>query len=282
MVEIRPQAIWPNTLLVGVIGLFGACISNVEISGAPCPCPSGYRCCATLNDTCVRDVEGACPSAYPASSRSECQIDDDCPLHELCRSWTLAAAGEVAGPKECRRTCVGAYVCATGEVCEATPHDGRLLDATNVALACLPETSPAGCEGLTCRSCGAERVGVAFCDGAEVKGCFVALHETCGVTCLTVPIQQCGTADCVESADGAQCPQWVFSSWCLEFDCNACGASGTSGSVFCSGDEVVACRAVPVHGDQCNGQCTCDEICVRDVIESCAGPCSEEGGAHCP
>jgi hypothetical protein len=257
-----------------------ACISGVEIEGAPCPCPEGYQCCATLNDMCLAEEE-ACPHTHPPSSRRHCRTDADCLSNELCQSWTLAG-GEPAGPGECRWSCGGDHPCAPGETCAPTLHDGRPLDTVHAALTCVAETPPGGCEGLDCRQCGPEQVGRSYCEENGVAGCFLALHPVCGLTCRELRFEDCGAVDCVETDKGARCAEGVFQVGpCDERDCAACGPPGKAGGVFCDGNEVVACTSLPAWDALCPGACECEEICLREVVAACDGACVETGGARC-
>jgi len=208
-------------------------------------------------------------------------MDQECPFRELCQAWKLPE-GQLAGPGECRWNCSGEHPCAAGETCAPTLHDGQLLDAVNVALACAPETPAQGCEGLECHQCAPEHMGRSFCVEDVVYGCFLALHPVCGLTCQALQFEDCGSFGCRETALGASCVEGVFGpDWCTEFDCADCGPSGEPGSLFCDGNEVVACTSLPMHDELCTGTCACEQICRRKVVASCDGKCVESGGAHC-
>src|SRR3989339_1271159 len=53
-----------------LFNLVSTCVSHVEIEGAPCPCPEGYSCCATLSG-CIPS-HTLCPNTYSPSSNKSC------------------------------------------------------------------------------------------------------------------------------------------------------------------------------------------------------------------
>jgi hypothetical protein len=56
---------WPTRLLVVLVVIVNllACIDEFAISGAPCPCPQGYRCCPQ-DQVCAKEPDGAGGASY--------------------------------------------------------------------------------------------------------------------------------------------------------------------------------------------------------------------------
>lgn len=257
-----------SLLFVGLVGAAGlACVSHVSIEGAPCPCPEpAMTCCPTLQQ-CVSSPE-ACPRTYPASSLQPCRLDRDCSLGELCESWTVD--GAPAGPGQCRRACSDGLSCAPGEVCDPAPHDGRPLADVQVARMCVSEIPEPGCEGQGCHACPEGTPGGSYCKGNTVMGCLFAAHPRCGLTCRQATLSECEPKRCLVQDGVAQCEKENLVgdiSPCVEFACDQC--VDKEGSFFCDGSSVSACVAMPIAKASCQGGCTCDQVCVREVIQTC-------------
>jgi len=266
---------------LGVVAALAAgCIAEVGIEGAPCPCPSGYECCASLGGTCI-PVAAECPASAPPSGSARCERDEDCPRGELCRAWS-GPDGAEGGPGECRRACDGTFPCADGERCAPTLHDGLPLDATNVALACQSADPEEGCEACGCAGSGVASLGRTRCEDDTVRGCFLALHPTCGLVCHDLLVEVCDDRPCVAGADGAVCqPGRGGPEPCATFPCGACEPAAP-GATACDGDAVVACVTLPTWDGLCLGPCECDRLCRRDVLASCPNGCVEDdAGARC-
>lgn len=269
-------------LLAGFVGALGlACVSHVPVEGAPCPCPEpGMTCCPTLL-TCVSSME-SCPAMHSSSSRQSCRSDGECPKGELCESW--AVEGTPAGPGQCRRDCSDGFACAQGEVCDPAPHDGRPLEDLQVARLCVSAIPDPGCEGQGCHECPVGTLGSTYCEGHSVRGCFLATHPKCGLTCRPVSVSECGLRRCLVQEGVAQCDKENLVgpvSPCLRLDCAPCGDK--AGSVFCDGGSLTVCVALPSAKISCEGPepCTCPQICAREVVQSCASCSTNDGLSTC-
>jgi hypothetical protein len=212
------------------------------------------------------------------SSQQACQVDGDCSPGELCESWTVD--GVLAGPGRCRRDCSAGYACAPGELCDPAPHDGKPLQDVQVARMCVSEIPESGCEGMGCHTCPPGTLGGTYCDGDKVRGCFLATHPKCGLTCRPILVSDCGQASCVVDNGVAQCP--VLAVWggpCLDLDCSAC--KGPPGSFFCDGGSVSVCVAIPTTKVSCEHGCTCAQLCAREVVRTCASCSTVDGSPAC-
>jgi hypothetical protein len=260
--------------------LFGpgvaACVPHVAVDGAPCPCPEGFDCCATLSQ-CI-PAGGQCPATYPPSSMRTCRWDSDCTPNEMCQSWI--SGGTPAGPGVCRRCCPDRYTCADGEVCELAPHDNRPLEDMSLGRICVPAAPPAGCESQGCRDCDLSQLGNTFCDGNRVRGWFLALHPRCGLTCRSILVTDC-TPDTCEIFDGtARCAGVAnHASPCAALSCSQCGAA--PGSFFCDGTKLAVCASLPIDDVTCGGACGCRQVCSREVVRSCTSCVVESSGPSC-
>jgi hypothetical protein len=233
-------------------------------------------CCRTLQK-CVSSIE-ACPNTYPASSQQSCRSDGDCPLGELCESWTVE--GAPAGPGRCRRDCSEGYTCAQGELCDPAPHDGRSLQDVQVARMCVSANPEPGCEGQGCHTCPVGTLGGTYCEGNTVRGCFFATHPKCGLTCRPVLVSDCDRQNCFMEAGVAQCEKVnVYGSPCFDLSCSKCG--GEPGSFFCDGGAVSVCVAIPATRVSCGGECECDQLCAREVVQTCASCSLADGTPTC-
>lgn len=279
----RTRSIPPGMILVTALALSGtACVPELTVEGAPCPCPDNKVCCESLA-TCLAPGDD-CPQAYPPSSQTPCEHDTDCPTGEACQAWTLED-GTQAGPRECRHACPDRdRTCAQGEVCQPAPLDGRALGDVHIGWLCLPEQPPAGCEDLSCRDC--ERAGGSYCDptGEIVLGCFLAVHPACGLSCNLIEMQRCEDpgSHCEASAEGAWCTDsQVDGDICSQYPCALCPGDGP-GDLVCDADAVQTCATVVVTADMCEqAPCSCEQACTQVVVETCPEGCSMDNGAHC-
>ncbi|MBN2360903.1 MAG: hypothetical protein JXR83_15715 [Deltaproteobacteria bacterium] len=259
---------------IAVLGFSVGCVPHLAIEGAPCPCPTGYQCCPTLH-SCL-EPGSACPDRFPQSSGQQCDRDADCPASEICAAWTAAGSGDVIGLRQCRQRCSGEFSCADGERCRPTLHDAQPTTELNLVSACLPQEQPASCAAASCDACPTERQGELFCADGDVHGCFFSVDATCGVICQDVEVIDCDLRGCEETETSAKCAIPSYDTEpCDVFDCAACPAEQSPHQVYCSGDSVVACYAMPYQGEGCG------QICLQQTIESCQQACSEQGGAHC-
>lgn len=255
------------------IFLFGSCVPHVSITGATCPCPGGFVCCETLS-VCIK-TKDHCPDVYLPSTQTECDHDHDCPIGEICQSWTNLQ-GDMLGPRQCRRSCTQAYACADGEVCSPILHDGKWLEDFVVSQACVPEEPLETCQGLSCVDCTSEQMGSMYCDGSEIYGCFFSLHKLCGIVCSKVFVYDCALAGCKQTAVGAECNENVDGDFCTSYSCSNCDPFVPPGTSECSGNQIVSCLQMPYQSIDC------DEICYPDIV-SCPNDsvCVETNGAHC-
>jgi hypothetical protein len=270
------RIVWKANLALALALGCAGCVSRVSVEGAPCPCPQdGMECCESLGSLgkCIRS--GAqCPTKYPSSSAEPCQRDGDCPSDEVCESWTVD--GAPAGPRQCRRTCPGSYPCADGEVCETAPHDLQALQDLSVARMCISATPAAGCENQGCHEC--TDLGSTYCDGNKVRGCFLAIHPQCGLTCRSLTVTDCDQLGCVVKDGAAQCgTAALYMGPCVDMDCAKCGV-GLPGSFFCDGNSLAVCVALPTTHVSCNGECNCSQICVPEVVATCVS-CTQSADA---
>jgi hypothetical protein len=267
--------------LGGFIALsIAACVGQVEIDYAPCPCPEGYQCCQSLNDGCL-SADQECPDQYPASSRASCVVGRQCPYGESCHVWK-APDGQPAGPGECRRLCPHDYACDGSDICRLSVHDGASLTALNITRLCLSDPAEPGCENLECLECESSQLSKTFCDGNLVRGCFFALDQRCGLTCRSTVIVDCGPTGCLPIEGGAKCAEYGWGEWCDDYSCSLCGSPENINSLFCDGDSIAMCSSIDLVDEHCPGAgCDCDQICMTQPLVSCANGCSQEGGAHC-
>lgn len=253
--------------------LAAACVSEVELAGAPCPCPDGYACCETLS-ACVADPAD-CPDEFPPSSETPCETDADCPRTEACHAWS--SGGVAMGPGECRVMCAEEYPCAAGEICEMTLHDGAPMEDLVADRLCLSEAALPGCEEKRCDGCGGRDPGVAFCDGTEITGCFFSLHPACGLACEATPMEQCSPGICVDG-DTPYCdPEpGVDGNACDWFNCAACEETYGVNGAGCEENTVVTCWSMPSYDP------ACDRLCWQTYEECPEGTyCEESDGPVC-
>jgi hypothetical protein len=273
--EMRNTWMPPSLALLSL----AACVSHVPVEGAPCPCPAGLVCCETLGRCLAQDA--ACPSTYPESSNQPCQRDDECTIPgEFCASWE--ADGVAAGPRVCRRACSAEHACFDGEICSLSPHDLAPLEDLNVARLCVSAIPAVGCEHQGCEDCDLDQFRSTYCDGNAIRGCFLATHPRCGLTCFSLIANDCGTQRCVETErEGARCEEQVFStSPCLSMPCSLCESG--PGTFFCDGNDLSVCVSLPTNDLYCGDQpCACPEICSRQAVRSCDRCVEAAGVASC-
>lgn len=232
-----------------------ACVDHVPIEGAPCPCPTGFECCATLANTCAR----SCPATTPGSSGTTCLHDGDCRQGELCKSWAGGGNGQ------CRRPCGSDLTCATGEFCDYILHDALPANGgANAVLACVPEAPDArcpssGCRAFTSKDPQAARFTRTWCDTSQIRGCFLTVDPQCGLACHDVLIQDCGSPGCTESGGSIRCLQPTNDMPCLRFSCSTCDPNAAPS---CSNGKWIACAEMPVPTTMCSRDpCECDRLC---------------------
>lgn len=254
------------------LALFG-CVGHLEIEGAPCPCPDGFVCCPTLS-ACVASDE-SCPPHYPPSSGRTCSEDQDCPQQEICEVWSAQGHTGLFGPGLCRHRCTPDYPCSEGERCAPVHHDGQAMEALAILPACVPETPAVECQAFSCQACPPDRLGSTFCHDGDVWGCLFGSHLTCGITCETVWLKTCRDDSCQEGDGFAECMtnEPVDSLPCDLYPCADC-PSDEIGAAYCAGQEIQTCTAMPWGED-------CEEICMPQVVETCAGQCTEQDGPVC-
>lgn len=243
----RLEIFGPAIFLVG-------CVSQLSITGAPCPCPDDHICCDTLS-VCVKSATD-CPISYPPSSATPCESDVDCPNNEACYAWSVTDE-ELMGPSECRVMCTVDNPCADGEICEMALHDGSLMSDLVVTRMCLPVEPIPGCEDGRCDGCGDNDPGTAFCDGTAVSGCFFSLHPTCGLVCESTPVEECSPGVCVTGGETPYCdPEpGVDGLTCDMFDCSACEETYGTNGAGCEADAVVTCWSMPSFDEACEELC---------------------------
>ncbi|MCC6749074.1 MAG: hypothetical protein IT371_15545 [Deltaproteobacteria bacterium] len=243
--------------------LLGSCVPELALEGAPCPCGSGYQCCATTG-RCVAEGD-SCSSHYPSSSKRPCERDDGCPAGEACHAWRVLEddASALLGPKECRTRCSSAHPCAPGEVCRLGLHDGRATGALQLALLCTPQKEAAGCPATECTSCGGAQPGSTFCQGSELHGCLVSAHPLCGVTCQRTKLASCYR--CSETPGGAACepPPTGIYALCRGYPCAECPKEGAA----CAGEVLRTCLRAQV------AEVPCRELCLPVELGRCARGC---------
>jgi hypothetical protein len=246
--------------------VLAGCVPHVAVDGAPCPCPSGYTCCATLAACVPAGEPDACPPRQDESSGNECSRDADCTTNEICQAWKNAD-GKLAGPRQCRKAC-SAAACAADETCQLVPHDGALLVASDLVRACVPD----GDSACHCSDCDDTQLGRTYCAGDQLEGCFLAFNEACGVSCETVVLATC--PGCLTKPGGAACPSAADDGdACFSQPCSACDSVGAA---TCDGDAIVSCARASYPGEVCN------EICVVHTSQCPAGSrCTEERGSEC-
>jgi hypothetical protein len=124
----------------------------------------------------------------------------------------------------------------------------------NNAWLCVNATDDA-CADLSCSRCSSEMLGSTYCDGNEVRGCFVALNDLCGLVCEQVTLRVCPSACFV--MDGTPDCHVNDSGICSTFACDVqCPPGIAPGETACVGGSIVACAVAPVPGAPCG------EICV--------------------
>lgn len=277
LLGVRGAALGGGGMALGIggaalgVGAAG-CVSQGEAEGAPCPCPESLLCCITLS-ACVVSPED-CPDHYPASSTKNCRRDDQCPLHEVCFSWT-GEGQQAAGFGQCRRQCQTGFPCATGETCQLVPHDDQPLEDFSVTRACVPQISSESCGADQCGQCEKEELGRRFCKGDTVAGCLISLDSACGLTCQLVSLDTCLPGGCQDRATGPVCEGHFGPDPCLEFPCSACETVAPS-QTACVGEKLVRCPSLPYPGE------LCDRICAPVEVSCPEGrSCSEDPTPRC-
>lgn len=283
-------------LCLSLSGLLLSCVplSDYAIDSAPCPCPAEYRCCRekcvkasspcdeteTETDTLDISTDTGAPSTDTEDTSSEpghCVSNDECNGGEICLSW-LDTEGYVQGPGTCRPTCFSSNECEAGEVCELALSGGRPISERRMALACLDTSGFEGCGSpSSCRQCvealseqGTDLSGdmsfqATICnDTADaLLGCFVAFDGTCGLYCTTDILVAC---DCMMGSCGMVDAN-LSDVWCADYSCSQCEAE--IGGASCVQSEKRACMSLSLTRSICNGDCACNEICVKQVVGEC-------------
>jgi hypothetical protein len=248
-----------------VLVALASCVPHVELEGAPCPCPEGYKCCEIRSD-CVA-TEKPCPTSYPPSSGESCSDDADCPAGELCHAWTDNESS-LAGPQTCQRDCSAGLPCAQPEVCQLSLRDGSPVDNLYASFMC--SAVPDGCEDAGCQECDPSQLGRTYCESREIKVCFAAVHPVCGLICSTATAQVCGDAGCMDSG-GIGCNSTPSGDPCAEFPCATCPNPSEPGGFVCDGgNRAVGCTQATLVGGSCDT--ICQEIALHGAASSaCVG-----------
>ena len=244
------------------------CVEHAPVEGAPCPCPGGYACCETLGTCVARDRAEACPDEQPASSARACERDAECAPGELCEAWQ-DSGGELAGPRQCRKSCGAAKPCAEGESCQLVPHDGISLYEADLARACVaPRAS------CTCKDCEPAQLGRTYCEDLQIKSCFIAFDELCGVSCELVVVQTCVNG-CESEAERMAClANGDGGGPCWKYPCSACASE--PGTSSCEGGQLSTCTRASYAGEECS------ELCLPTTTACAANQqCQPEPMAHC-
>ena len=165
--------------------LLSACVSHVPVVDTPCPCSKGFLCCPTLS-LCLPNGQ-ECPQTYPSSSGQTCQHDQNCPIGELCLSWSISSSSAVIGPQECRRACAEPFPCADSEVCAFTFHDGQRSDYAAPVQLCVNDTPSEEC-GVwqPCTGCADVEMRQSFCQNDVLTYCVLSADPHCGVSCAQI------------------------------------------------------------------------------------------------
>ncbi|MCB9653467.1 MAG: hypothetical protein H6729_04945 [Deltaproteobacteria bacterium] len=230
--------------------VLAACVAEMPLDSAPCPCGANYVCCKTTG-VCLSPSD-VCPAVIPPSTADHCRMDTDCGHGEFCASWQISSTSSREG--ECRRDCASGAPCSSGEACRLSLHDNSTPDALKIATLCLPSAPAAGCDAWTC-DCDDISPGGTACRDRDLVGCQIVTHPTCGLGCGPRVIAGCEGVETVPV-------------------CMPCEACGGAGATYCSGDDLSGCAlTVLPDGSEC-----CD---TRRIV-SCASGCENEGAlAHC-